>query len=187
MQIHTNSVLQQHNINNESFTRQTFHSIRRWAPIQKGLRPDRPTQPETWRSPETLQEGKKHQQSVISLQSPTEACCHRRCSQHVLRLCLHQSWPGRRSSQRTVRRIRWNCLWFRLWLHIWVWLKGVNRKPFPQMALLRATQIFKKENPKTMSSKFPTFQPPSSNSDSVSSDEDLFFLSKSTHVSYNAN
>ena len=114
MQIHTNSVLPHNNIDNESFTQQTLHTIRRWAPIQKGLRPDRPTQPETWRSPETLQESKKHKQSVISLQSPTEACCHRRGSQHVLRLCLCKSWPGRRSSQRTVQRISWNRLWFGL-------------------------------------------------------------------------
>ena len=78
MQIHTNTVLPHNNIDNESFTQQTLHTIRRWAPIQKGMRPDRPTQPETWRSPETLQESKKHKQSVISLQSPTEACCHRR-------------------------------------------------------------------------------------------------------------
>ena len=48
MQSHTNSVLPHNNIDNESFNRHTLHIIRRWVPIQKGLRTDRPTQPETW-------------------------------------------------------------------------------------------------------------------------------------------
>ena len=146
MQYHTISVLLQSNIENEGFTRQTIYTVNCWAPIQRGLRPDRPTQPETWRCSETLQGGKKIQQPGISLQSTTEACCHRRCQKHVLWLCLCKSWPGRRSSQRTVQRICWNCIWFGLGLYVWIRVKGIKRKPFPQMALLRATQIIKKEN-----------------------------------------
>ena len=51
MQSHTNSVFPHNNIDNESFARQT---------TSEGPATDRPTQPESWRSPETLQEGKKH-------------------------------------------------------------------------------------------------------------------------------
>ena len=91
MQYHTISVLLQSNIENEGFTRQTIYTVNCWAPIQRGLRPDRPTQPETWRCSETLQGGKKIQQPGIPLQSTTEACCHRRCQKHVLWLCLCKS------------------------------------------------------------------------------------------------
>ena len=68
MQYHTISVLLQSNIENEGFTRQTIYTVNCWAPIQRGLRPDRPTQPETWRCSETLQGGKKIQQPGIPLQ-----------------------------------------------------------------------------------------------------------------------
>ena len=54
-----------------------------WMSFQKGLRPDRPTQPETWRSSEALQECKKNQQQIVPLQPEVKVGCRRGCAQHV--------------------------------------------------------------------------------------------------------
>ena len=61
-------LLHNYNIQNESLSQQAIYTFWCWTSFQKGLRPDRPTQSETWRSSEALQECKKNQQQIVPLQ-----------------------------------------------------------------------------------------------------------------------
>ena len=132
-------LLHNYNIQNESLSQQAIYTFWCWTSFQKGLRPDRPTQPETWRSSEALQECKKNQQQIVPLQPEVKVGCLRGCAQHVLRLCLRKSWPSCRSSKRTFQRICGNRFWFSFRLHVWYRIEGVNRMSFPpKTALLRA-------------------------------------------------
>ena len=124
-------LLHNYNIQNESLSQQAIYTFWCWTSFQKGLRPDRPTQPETWRSSEALQECKKNQQQIVPLQPEVKVGCRRGCAQHVLRLCLRKSWPSCRSSKRTFQRICGNRFWFWFRLHVWYRIEGVNRMSFP--------------------------------------------------------
>ena len=52
-------LLHNYNIQNESLSQQAIYTFWCWTSFQKGLRPDRPTQPETWRSSEALQDARR--------------------------------------------------------------------------------------------------------------------------------
>ena len=125
-------LLHNYNIQNESLSQQAIYTFWCWTSFQKGLLPDRPTQPETWRSSEALQECKKNQQQIVPLQLEVKVGCRRGCAQHVLRLCLRKSWPSCRSSKRTFQRICGNRFWFWFRLHVWYRIEGVNACRFPQ-------------------------------------------------------
>ena len=135
-----------YNIQNESLSQQAIYTFWCWTSFQKGLRPDRPTQPETWRSSEALQECKKNQQQIVPLQPEVKVGCRRGCAQHVLRLCLRKSWPSCRSSKRTFQRICGNRFWFWFRLHVWYRIEGVNRMSFPpKRPFSEPTQISRKK------------------------------------------
>ena len=70
-------LLHNYNIQNESLSQQAIYTFWCWTSFQKGLRPDRPTQPETWRSSEALQECKKNQQQIVPLQPEVKVGCRR--------------------------------------------------------------------------------------------------------------
>ena len=114
--------------------------------FRRAIWPDRPTQPETWRSSEALQECKKNQQQIVPLQPEVKVGCRRGCAQHVLRLCLRKSWPSCRSSKRTFQRICGNRFWFWFRLHVWYRIEGVNRMSFPpKRPFSEPTQISRKK------------------------------------------
>ena len=139
-------LLHNYNIQNESLSQQAIYTFWCWTSFQKGLRPDRPTQPETWRSSEALQECKKNQQQIVPLQPEVKVGCRRGCAQHVLRLCLRKSWPSCRSSKRTFQRICGNRFWFWFRLHVWYRIEGVNRMSFPpKRPFSEPTQISRKK------------------------------------------
>ena len=139
-------LLHNYNIQNESLSQQAIYTFWCWTSFQKGLRPDRPTQPETWRSSEALQECKKNQQQIFPLQPEVKVGCRRGCAQHVLRLCLRKSWPSCRSSKRTFQRICGNRFWFWFRLHVWYRIEGVNRMSFPpKRPFSEPTQISRKK------------------------------------------
>ena len=139
-------LLHNYNIQNESLSQQAIYTFWCWTSFQKGLRPDRPTQPETWRSSEALQECKKNQQQIVPLQLEVKVGCRRGCAQHVLRLCLRKSWPSCRSSKRTFQRICGNRFWFWFRLHVWYRIEGVNRMSFPpKRPFSEPTQISRKK------------------------------------------
>ena len=125
-------LLHNYNIQNESLSQQAIYTFWCWTSFQKGLRPDRPTQPETWRSSEALQECKKNQQQIVPLQPEVKVGCRRGCAQHVLRLCLRKSWPSCRPSKRTFQRVCGNRFWFWFRLHVWYRIEEETACRFPQ-------------------------------------------------------
>ena len=132
-------LLHNYNIQNESLSQQAIYTFWCWTSFQKGLRPDRPTQPETWRSSEALQECKKNQQQIVPLQPEVKVGCPRGCAQHVLRLCLRKSWPSCRSSKRTFQRICGKS--FLVLIQTTCLIQNRGSKPHvvsPKTALLRA-------------------------------------------------